>query len=334
MESHRTTFSLQELGRVMGGHLLVIGLVTGTVLLLNRLNWLPESRSVRTTDEVLFAHRQDALRTSRAGVVIIGDSSSAIDVEAATLQELLPGHPEVANQGLLLGLPLPLYAEAAAQIVSRRTEQPTFVVLLFTPAQLVEHVVSAYHVNLWHRLRGVPDGDESPAPSALDVVRISQGRLVNPLLPWIGSGRAGTYLPNVLRLDQHLRAHQGSLVERGSYGRIAPPPETDWQVHPSQLRQAGGLRSALGGSAILIAGISPMPESAVGANYPERRDHMLRQLNETLHADLLLTNLPATFPNGFCVSEAHLNAQGAQHFTRLLAVELARLMRVGDEKKP
>lgn len=69
-----------------------------------------------------------------------------------------------------------------------------------------------------------------------------------------------------------------------------------------------------------------MPESAVTENSREQSDRMLNEFNQALHADLLLTNLPARLPDGYCSSAIHLNQRGQQFYTRLLAAEVQRLL--------
>jgi hypothetical protein len=96
------------------------------------------------------------------------------------------------------------------------------------------------------------------------------------------------------------------------------------------------MRTVLGQNATLYLGLAPMPETVVESGYRALRDRMLVEIGNTMGADILLTNLPATMPNGFCATEAHLNQRGAEVFTRLLADTIAQHLDADPkgEKKP
>lgn len=333
-QSHQTQFGLVDITRVTGPTLLAL---IGVIILLHgldRLDWAPKPRPLQTMDEVVFEHRRSVARSSTADVLIIGDSSSAIDVEAPLLESLLPGASDVANQGLLMGLPLPLYAEPAAGIVSRRTPHPTHVVLLLTPRFLTREISSPYHVRLWRQLedqRNVTDDQNYPVWTSLEIAR---ERLVIPMLPWSTHGRAGVFLPYVRISQDHIVEHQGSRYDVGWYN---PPPGerlNDWTIRPVYLQEARRMREVLEEDAVLYVGLTPLPESAVAPGFKPLRDQMLLQLNASLGADVVLTNLPATLPNGFCATEVHLNRRGAAYYTGLLAGELIPHLDSREEKNP
>lgn len=332
-DSHQVSFGASDVLRLLGAQLLLLCLIVLLVFCLGGLNWLPGEQAVQTTDEVLFSQRVDTARDSDAGIVLVGDSSCAVGVDAPALQDLLPEHAEVANQGLLMGLPMTVYAEAAAPIVCRRGDQPTMVVLLFTPESLTGSALSPYHGDLWRRLNGGIGSADPRNFIAWAAMGIGRSRIVQPLFPWVLHGRATIYLPHILHAERHLSEHQGTLVDRGWFNRTAHsgPPET--RIQSRQLEESTGIRPMLGERVNLVAGLTPLPESMANAGYQKRRDALLIQWNQTLQADLLLTNLPARFPNGFCASAVHLNRRGQEAFTRLLAIELANHLPVRHEKK-
>lgn len=70
---------------------------------------------------------------------------------------------------------------------------------------------------------------------------------------------------------------------------------------------------------------SPSPVSHVPASFRSRRDELPRELKDSLQADHLPTNRAVRLPNSFFASPLHLNRNGAEHLSRLLAAELARL---------
>lgn len=309
-------------------------LLAAALHVLNAIGWLPERRPIQTMDEIVFEHRRDVAATSTASVVIIGDSSSAIDVEAPLLEMLLPPGSEVVNQGLLMGLPIALYCEPALGIVASRAHDQTHVVLLFTPKFLVREISSPYHVSLWRQSqdkRNPTGGTRLPDWTAIDIGR---ERLFIPGVPWATHGRAGVFLPYVRVSQKHLAEHQGSRYDVGWFNPSPGERSSSWEIRPRYLAEAGGIRSMLGASARLYLGLTPLPESAVDPGFENWRNRMLFRLNGAVHADVLLTNLPATLPNGFCASEVHLNQRGAEHYTRLLATELAKTISFSAENNP
>ena len=65
---------------------------------------------------------------------------------------------------------------------------------------------------------------------------------------------------------------------------------------------------------------------AIGSKHGSCAATCLRQWNEWIEADALLTNLPPTLPGVFFSPGAHLNQAGQRVFTQALAREIAPLL--------
>lgn len=325
--SHEFQFTGAALVPVFGPTLAGFVGVVALLHLLNVLHWLPPYAPVESPDEVLMRRRFEMTRApSAAEVVIIGDSSSAIDVEAPLLGELLPGKPEVLNQGMYMGIGMDIYGEAAGEFARHHPGQVKLVVLLITAEQLQNATMNPLHQRLWRDQLGAagPDAGTSNWQRwlGLDAAR---DRVATHLAPFAFHGHASLYFAHPLHLRQHMRLHGGSTVDQGMYNPAAAAGPPNFRITDEVRREAKLLRAAIPTEVKLAVGITPLPDSDVPAAFRVRRDELLRELNDSLHADYLLTELPVRLPNGFAANSFHLNPRGAAHFTRLLAKELAKL---------
>lgn len=325
--SHEFQFPASALAVSIAPTLVAFSALVIMLHLLNWLDWLPAPQPVEGTDRVVMSRRVEMARSpSAAEVLIIGDSSSAIGVEAPLLGELLPGRPEVLNQGMFMGIGMDIYGQAAGEFVRHHPDQVRLVLLVVTAQQLQNTAMSHFHQRLW---RDLLTATEVPRETtrlretlAADSTR---ERLINPLLPMTTYGHAGLFYGHTHHVRDWMATHGGSMVEDGVYnptGLVALP---EFQITEAVHAEAVALRSELPALVKLAVAITPLPESHLPAGQESRRDDLLRRLNTSLQADFLLTNLPVRLPNGFFSSPFHLNPRGADHFTRLLAAELGKL---------
>ncbi|HAV61199.1 MAG TPA: hypothetical protein DCY13_02400 [Verrucomicrobiales bacterium] len=328
---HGFDFSVPQLAGVLIPIVLGFALLIGLLQALAAFKWLPTARPVQGFDEVLLSHRHTMLRADHpAEIIVIGDSSSAVNIEAPLLSRLLPAEPRVLNQGMFMGIDMAIYGQAAGNFIKHHPGQVKLVVLLTTAEQLPNTRMSPYHESYWH---GLFEGDDtgkprSPASAwlAMDVARL---RLANHVVPFAVHGQSGWFYGHPLFLRDHLPRHDGSTVDRGWFNRSGREDLSHWRINPDRAREAAKLRDAIPRDVTLAFGIAPMPEGYVGPEFRDQRDALMREFNEWLQADILLTNLPARLPNGYCASTVHLNQRGQEAFTRLLAEELERLGALG-----
>jgi len=325
--SHEFQFPASALAVSVAPTLVAFSALVIGLHLLNSLDWLPAPESVEGTDRVVMSRRAEMARSpSAAEVLIIGDSSSAIGVEAPLLGELLPGRPEVLNQGMFMGIGMDIYGQAAGEFVRHHPDQVRLVLLVVTAQQLQNTDMSSFHQRLWRDLltrKEVPR-ETTRLREAL-AVNSTRERLINPLLPMTTHGHAGLFYGHTHHVRNWMAAHGGSMVEDGVYNPTGPVALPEFQITEAVHAESLALRSEVPSSVRLAVAITPLPESHLPRGYETRRDDLLRRLNTSLQADFLLTNLPARLPNGYFSSPFHLNLRGADHFTRLLAAELEKL---------
>jgi hypothetical protein len=72
----------------------------------------------------------------------------------------------------------------------------------------------------------------------------------------------------------------------------------------------------------LLVGITPVPATVAGPNYPELRASMLREWAGWLRADTVLDALPAVLPENNFARPTHLNELAVPRYTREVAAAL------------
>lgn len=325
--SHELQVTAADLLRALVPTVNAVVAIVMSLHFLNMVGWLPAAAPVESPDEVLMRRRFDMSRApSAANVIIIGDSTSGIDVQAALLTRLLPDHTEVLNQGMFMGIGMDIYGDAAGEFITHHPGQVKLVLLLITPEELQNANMSPPHQRIWHNLLA----GRSIAPEATPLQKwlaldIAKDRIAGHLIPMTLYGNASLFFGHAYHLRGYLPAHNGSMVEYGSYNPLNKRRESAYFITDAVKREAEELRSRIPAGPKLAVGITPLPDSQIAASFKHRRDELLRDFNQSVHADYLLTNLPVRLPNGYFASVYHLNPTGAGHFTRLLAEELSKL---------
>lgn len=325
--SHEFQFPASALAATVAPTVIAFSALVIVLHFLNWLDWLPAPVVAEGAEQIIVKQRFATIYSpSTAEVLIIGDSSSAIGVEAILLGRLLPSRPEVLNLGMFMGVGLDIYGEVAGAFIRQHPGQVKLVLLVVTAQKLQNTDVSVPHEKLWRDLLAdVPDADQALTTQRMLALDATRQRLINLLLPMTTYGHAGLFYGHTHHLRKWLVAHGGSTVEEGVYNPPGPIALPEFQITAAVHAESVALRSEIPASVKLAVAITPLPESHLPRGHETRRNDLLRRLNTSLQADFLLTNLPARLPNGYFGSPFHLNPRGADHFTRLLAAELAEL---------
>jgi hypothetical protein len=328
MTSHHCAWRTRDLLKVAGPP---AGALVGITLALHgaaALGLLPPPEATLDPDRTVLVYKSEASRAKvSAEILLLGDSSCLMGVDAPQLSALLPGHAAVLNLGLILGLSLAAYGAAPADSVANHPGRLRAVVLLVTPEKLTKREDAPYFDESWRRFREGrfdlgPPADLRPVQRWLGV-GIVRERLLPHVLDRPLKGQSVRFYGFVRGLRDYLVQHRGSLVEFGSYRRPVSGEPVEYHLAPALEAESRRLRAAVPGEARFLVGLTPIPESLAGAGYPQQRDELLVRRNQWLGADTLLTNLPPTLPDGLFASGAHLNERGQRRFTSLLARELA-----------
>ncbi len=301
------------------------------------LDVLPDRRPPMNGDQFISHQRDEFTRSDDpAEVLIIGDSSALMGVDAVALGEWLPSRPRVYNLGLFLGLPLDVYGEIAGDFIARHPGQVKAVVLLTTSWRLTDALPVDVRLQYWRKLRARPDQPASPAAPLHDrLLAISESteRFINRGLPFVAHQKIGAPYGGQLSAAKRLDQFNGSLVSTGTFNRTGRETVT-WDMDEAARDGGAAIRSGMPRDVNLIFGVMPMPETIGQADSAVGRETLMRAFDQSLHADELLSRLPVTMPDGFFSDRVHLNAGGQERFTRLLADALAKLPIFAEEKKP
>jgi hypothetical protein len=271
---------------------------------------------------------------SSAQIVLLGDSTCLVGVDAPSLSRQLPGRPGVLSLALFIQYDLTVYAEEVADFAAANPNQLRSVVLLATPPKLGGMGMSQFN-NLWEQLYDPPpDGWQRLAAVKTDWsgARLLRRHLLSHLLatPLRLSGAAFYGFSSETEAYQTL--HCGSVACPGelTIPRQKDGPRLDFN-HPLPLRaeieaHSRAFRAKMPPGIKLFIGLTPVAVPMAVAPPAARRQQadLLQRWNASIQADVLLTNLPPTLPYGYFTPGNHLNLMGQKFFTAKLAQELAR----------
>ncbi len=285
----------------------------------------PHPRPMGNIDETIVSHQAHAaLHHPRADILLVGDSSCLMNVDALHLQEALGGDKTVLNLGTLSHLGI---AETCDMLEARalNVERPDPVIVT------LRHPEGLRGRSPDSRLRDVLHAvlDRSAAPLfggspfgdlfAVDRLRVLflDRWIPSPLPPAYGCSFGFT-----TDLWRYLDRSQGSL----------PAPDREgpsfrstiaYRLHPS-VEEESVRWARVSELSERVVGITPFPESYAPPGHDPRTRLMLLRWGAWCRADHLLDELPLTLPDSHFAGRLHLNRLGVQSYTRHLAESLTR----------
>jgi hypothetical protein len=328
MRSHEYKFALTDLFRVVIPTLVVCCGLIGILKLGANLRLLPPAAAALDPNSTVLAHQARAACSKHsAQVLLIGDSTCLVGVDAAALSRELPANTVVLNLALLSWFDLRDYGELAAQFVKNHPGQVRAIVLLVTPEKLGMSRNEGQE-QFWQEIRQKAQrqgsGHENIEASDRFGLRALRENLLGYLLatPLHGSSAGAAYFGFSSEVDAYMSVHQGTSLDLGELVRPKVTSKRAWQFAPDLQRQSEALRAQVPPGVKFIAGFTPIARAYSQATDRQRALEALHQWNRWLGADVLLTNLPITLPDVLFSSKAHLNESGQQRFTKVLAERL------------
>ena len=338
MRSHTYDFTGRDMGWIVGLPLLPVVIFAVLMHAGASLRLLPKPRPTLDVDRTVIVHQADASGSRSDGrILLIGDSSCLIDVNAAQLTAHL-GKP-VLNLGTLSFLDLNDYATLVRRSVAANPERLQAIVLLMHPEALRRTPGGTYHAGF---LRAYLNGEDYVYSASvrdrvshylgLEVLRSRvMARLLPTPLPGCPTSSPCSSSPRCYRhrygfsseLEAFLERNRGSAVEldqKKFEGRA------EYWLTGQLETQSRAFRSVVPRGAKLIVGITPVPEGHAQRDYSTTRDAIIKQWSEWLGAEVVLSDLPATMPDDLFAKTTHLNERGAQVYTGLLAAKLSSLL--------
>ena len=321
MRSHEYSFGFRGAVRLLGPTAFMAFCLVALLKIGDALGILPAPAVSADPDMTLLVHQSHASHTRHpAEIVLLGDSTCLVGVDAPGLSMRLPGRPRVINLSLLIGFGLDVYGKVLQDFVTANEGQVSTAVLLVTPIRFAGTSPSTDSMAAWmgiHYSHVHPGGD----PFGIKVLR---GNLLSHVLETPLHGNGAAYFGFSSEIDAYMTAHDGSLID---FGRLNPlpghPGSAKWTVPSAVGKRSRAFRAEVPAGVKLFIGFTPGPASRMPPGASEERIDLLREWNQAIGADALLTNLPASLPDAFYSKTAHLNATGQREFTMILAEELA-----------
>ncbi len=325
VQSHTCHFTFRDLARIFCP---TLGFVAAFVLVLTAASKLGIWTHPITadTDAVVLAHQSRACRSGPlARVVLVGDSTCLVGVDARELSRRLPGQPRVLSLALFMWLGLDVYGEEVAEFASTHPNEPQAVVLLVTPVKLASACPPGSS-RPWDEIHHGPRQDNNSKRNNFLGAQMLREDLFSRVLaaPLHGSG-AGFY-GFVPEIERYMTEHDGSIVSPGNLAPRRPSPGLDapYKLAPELELETRAFRAGLPSGTKLLIGLTPHPMVCDRAIERQRSIDLLQRWNRWMGADVVLTNLPVVLPDGCFGPGNHLNEIGQKKFTATLAHELAR----------
>lgn len=310
----------RDLARPFGVLAMVALLVTGTGEWVVR-NGVDLSQGGRNPDRVSMNWKRWAANAGHleGPVVVSGDSSATTGIHPMDTS-LGEWKEKILNLGLLIDLPLSVYAEALQEAVDARPGRVKAAVLMITPQRLGHQVTGDYFESLW---KGTTDRHSQPR-------RWQAGKETWrswPPLGWLerplsGEGRMTYGFPS--GIQRYLETYRGLFTDPGTYHARRSRSREVWQWHEALDDEWREFRSIWRGTVPLWLVLSPIPKSEAPEDYDITSRLWRDRLVVESGATGVLDELPAYLPDLMFASPTHLNQRGQTWFTHEFGRALSR----------
>lgn len=282
---------------------------------------LPDPRPALDVDRTILIHQAEAAQHGpAANLIVLGDSTSLMDVSAPALQKDLGGDWRVLDLGTLSYLDLNGYARLLRQYIQNHPGNASLVVLLLHPEALRPGVSQPYFASV---LESYLLREDFCTPRFVKLfcwlgIDVFHARISSRLFPPPLPGVYGRYYGFANNLWTYLDEHQGSAIDPRAFHADEAHPIAKFRAGKTFQEQSENFRAAMPQGIKLAVGITPVPETFSLSSFPQARDQMLQEWGSWLKADIVLSNLPPTLTEAFFSSTTHLNEKGNEEFTQRL----------------
>ena len=322
--NHGINFQFADAARTFGCPLAVALLISLGFRLGAWLGFLPSPRPMLDADRTVIVHQADASRKpSKAKVLLIGDSSCMMNVDAARLSELLG--VDVLNLGSVRVLGLKAYCKLLTNHLE--FNEPKKIVLLVNPNFVRKNSPSKVHVDAFDHYLAGRDYNYGGADNLWDLRRILgvyivEGRLIGRL-PLPLPERFGDFYGFTTELYHYMEEHRGSAVDPRILNENGLRGSSDYWVDPLYLEECALFSASIPSSTQLFVGLTPVPESFSNEEFRAvQYKSLLRDWAAAFPAAVPINGLPPTLPDGYFATKTHLRPQAVGIFTERLHQEL------------
>ncbi len=322
-DNHGINFQFADAARTFGGPLAVVLLISLGFRLGAWLGFLPPPRPMLDADRTVIIHQADASRKpSQAKVLLIGDSSCMMNVDAARLSELLG--VDVLNLGSVRVLGLKAYSTLLANHL--KFNQPEKIVLLVNPNFVRKNSPSRIHVDAFNHYLAGRDYYYGTT-KVWDLrrilgVHIVEGRLISRL-PLPLPKQFGDFYGFTTELYRYMEEHRGSAVDPRILNEKSLRGSSDYWVDSSYLEESAVFSASIPSATQLFVGLTPLPESFSNEEFRAfQYQSLLRDWSAAFPAAVPMNGLPPTLPDGCFATKTHLSPPAVGSFTERLHREL------------
>ena len=322
--SHTYDFDFKWFASHLGLLLLLIAMIAGMLHMC--APFLPAPRATWDMDRTIMATKADlALKDEGADIVLIGDSSCLMNIDASQLGELTG--KKVVNLGTVSFLDMKIFSEILDRYLRTQTKMPSEIVLMVHPDFLRRSSPSRSHVNWIHDYMAGKDhatnGKSWTSAEYLFGVHVIKGRLL-AWLPRPLSGAFGSYFGFTSNLETYMREHQGSAVDPRSIKASDLRGSKEYRVSAANLRNAEAFTNVMPEDVQLTVALSPTPASFADADLTTKFASILQEWKTALSADDILDSLPLALEDVQFANKTHLTPEASQAYTLELSSLLKR----------
>ncbi len=327
MESHQYLFTRSSLGEVLGIPLvgcIMLAILVRTVAL---LPFAPSPRPTLDVDRTVIVNQVDSsFDSAAADILLIGDSSCLMDVDAAYLSEL--SDTQVLNLGTLSFLSLESFSKLIANYLESHPTKPNKIVMLTHPDFVRKSSTSAAHTAAFdHYIEKADHPYVSNAawnPRAWLGIHIVEGRVLGRLpLPLTGPFR--DYYGFNRELIHHMDLHAGSAVDPRVLEMEDLKGSSDYRIAKTHFRNAEAFASVIPPEVPFYIGLTPLPQEFVKRDFRSEYQALLKEWAAVFPDSIPLLELPPTLDKQQFATKTPLNEQAATEYTRRLHEHLTSL---------
>jgi hypothetical protein len=290
--SHHFDFSIGDLVRRLLPAVLGVALLAAILHLVSSTRLLPDPVPADLDRTLLAAKAELASGTAPASVLLLGDSSCMMDVDAPELARQL-GRP-VLNLGTLSYLDLTAHTALLRHALARLPSQPIDVVLLLHPGSLLRgsslpDLDRFFRASLAQDGTGLRSAPRHPAEGLLAGVVIRE-QIVQPWIPSLLRADFATAYGTTWQVRRVMQRQHGSLLDPTRFDAAAFQGRYEFHVHPRMEPACREFRSAIPAGTRLWVGLTPLPESLALSDHATRIETVLGTWAAWLRPDRVLNS--------------------------------------------